>query len=242
MTGSMGQVRPHPLVGEERALRKEITEQLHKLEFRVSQRAQFERLRISRVASELPTDKARWKRPSVVQLGAARLRRHRRNRGGTTLSSNSSGTPPELRTARRELPDAEKGPSSLRSPLPSSGGGLRGRGQTGVTRAVGVDQMSRYARLVMDRKRSFVPSRPVPRPQRLRGIGCLIQRSQIEPRSRWTAPPAGLASTCTPRARAATRRPDGRTSGDSGTRTGTLRTPVEADLRPDEPDLRQFGS
>jgi hypothetical protein len=44
VVGSMGQQRPHPLLGEERALRREIADRLIRLEFRVGQRAQLERL------------------------------------------------------------------------------------------------------------------------------------------------------------------------------------------------------
>jgi hypothetical protein len=53
--GSMGQRRAHPLLGEERTLRREIAERLVKLEYRVGQRAQLERLNALRPRqSELP--------------------------------------------------------------------------------------------------------------------------------------------------------------------------------------------
>jgi hypothetical protein len=40
----MGQQRPHPLLAEERAWRKEVAELLFKLDFRVGQRARVERM------------------------------------------------------------------------------------------------------------------------------------------------------------------------------------------------------
>jgi hypothetical protein len=54
VTGSMGQLRPHPLLSEERALRKEITDQLPKLDYQIRQRATCDRLNALTRRPELP--------------------------------------------------------------------------------------------------------------------------------------------------------------------------------------------
>jgi hypothetical protein len=44
VAGSKDQVRPHPLLGEERALRRQLGEELRKVEYRLGERARLERL------------------------------------------------------------------------------------------------------------------------------------------------------------------------------------------------------